>query len=101
MKQYSRILRYLLDYKGKIFFYFLFTLLSIVFSIVSIGMVMPFLQLIFLDTGAPLSSSSNPVIQSLNEFLYNAVKSKGKIPTLALICLLMVIFIILKNLFLY
>lgn len=101
MKQYSRILKYLLDYKGKIFFYFLFTFLSIVFSIVSIGMVMPFLQLIFLDTGAPLSSSNNPVIQSLNEFLYNAVKSKGKIPTLALICLLMIIFIILKNLFLY
>ncbi len=47
MKQYSRIFGYLGAYKGKIVLYFLFTLLSIVFSIVSIGMLMPFLQLIF------------------------------------------------------
>lgn len=100
MKQYSRIFEYLSAYKGKILLYFLFTLLSIIFSIVSIGMLTPFLQLIF--TGKPtLDSSSNPIIQTVNDFLNNAVATKGKIATLGFICLLMIGFIILKNLFLY
>lgn len=102
MKQYSRIFQYLGAYKGKIFLYFLFTLLSIVFSIVSIGMLMPFLQLIFTGSQTALvAESSNPVIQRVNDFLNNSVLTRGKIATLGLICLLMVSFIALKNVFLY
>ena len=102
MKQYSRIFQYLGAYKGKIFLYFLFTLLSIVFSIVSIGMLMPFLQLIFTGSQTALvAESSNPVIQWVNDFLNNSVLTRGKIATLGLICLLMVSFIVLKNVFLY
>ncbi len=100
MKQYARIFQYLSAYKGKIFLYFLFTLLSIAFSIVSIGMLMPFLQLIF--TGEEtLKSSSSPVIKWINDFLANAVNPNDKIRTLGFICVLMVSFILLKNLFLY
>jgi ATP-binding cassette, subfamily B, bacterial MsbA len=101
MKQYARIFGYLSVYKSRIFLYFLFTLLSIIFSIVSIGMVMPFLQLIFLDANAPVASSNNPLIRAINNFLYDSVQTKGKIPTLGIICILMIIFIFLKNLFLY
>ena len=102
MKQYSRIFQYLGAYKGKIFLYFLSTLLSIVFSIVSIGMLMPFLQLIFTGSQTALvAESSNPVIQWVNDFLNNSVLTRGKIATLGLICLLMVSFIALKNVFLY
>ncbi len=102
MKQYARIFEYLKAYKGKIFLYFLFTLLSIVFSIISIGMLMPFLQLIFVDNGTAITTTSkNPVIQSLNNFLYESVQKRGKTATLGFICLLMVSFIILKNLSLY
>lgn len=102
MKQYSRIFQYLSAYKSKILLYFLFTLLSIVFSIVSIGMLMPFLQLIFTgDQTALVAESSNPIIQWVNEFLNNSVLTRGKVATLGLICLLMVSFIVLKNVFLY
>ncbi|MBL7725636.1 MAG: ABC transporter ATP-binding protein [Chitinophagaceae bacterium] len=102
MKQYSRIFQYLGAYKSKILLYFLFTLLSIVFSIVSIGMLMPFLQLIFTgDQTALVAESSNPIIQRVNEFLNNSVLTRGKVATLGLICLLMVSFIVLKNIFLY
>ncbi|MBP9103078.1 MAG: ABC transporter ATP-binding protein [Chitinophagaceae bacterium] len=101
MKQYSRIFQYLKAYKGKIFLYFLFTLLSIIFSIISIGMLMPFLQLIFLDGQGITSTSSNPAIQYVNDFLYTSVSKNGKVYTMGIICLLMVSFIILKNLFLY
>ncbi|MBI5857661.1 MAG: ABC transporter ATP-binding protein [Sphingobacteriales bacterium] len=101
MKQYSRIFQYLRAYKGKIFLYFLFTLLSILFSIVSIGMLMPFLQLIFLGGKGVTTTSSNPVISFINDFLDRSVEANGKIPTLGYICLLMIAFIILKNCFLY
>ncbi|MBK6992126.1 MAG: ABC transporter ATP-binding protein [Chitinophagaceae bacterium] len=101
MKQYSRIFQYLKAYKSKIFLYFLFVLLSIIFSIISIGMLMPFLQLIFLDGKGITTSSSNAVIQYVNNFLYTSVTTNGKIYTLGIICLLMVSSIILKNLFLY
>jgi subfamily B ATP-binding cassette protein MsbA len=102
MKQYARIFQYLSAYKGKIFLYFLFTLLSIVFSIVSVSMLMPFLQLIFTGNESSITSGSkNAVIQSINQFLNDMKNTKGKIPTLGIICLLMVTSILLKNLFLY
>ena len=101
MKQYSRIFQYFGVYKGKIFLYFLFILFSIVFSIVSIGMLMPFLQLIFLGGNGITTTSNNPVIQWVNDFLNDSVNARGKISTLGFICVLMVSFILLKNLFLY
>ncbi len=108
MKQYSRIFKYLSPYKGNIALYFLFILLSIVFSIVSIGMLMPFLELIFTNpkpgcTGCSTinETSSNPVIQAIKTFLLGSVTNRGKIPTLGLICLLMLLFVFLKNIFLY
>ncbi len=99
MKKYSRIFSYLKNYKGKIALYFLFTLLSIIFSIVSIGMLMPFLQLIF--TGkATLDTSSNSLLSKVSDFLHQ-YGGDDKVTTLGFICGLMVSFIILKNLFLY
>ncbi|HEV7782698.1 MAG TPA: ABC transporter ATP-binding protein [Chitinophagaceae bacterium] len=100
MKQYSRIFQYLKAYKGKIILYFLFTLLSILFSIVSIGMLTPFLQLIFVGNKAP-DPAGNAVIQYINDFFIDMKHRKGPIYALGFICLLMVGFIILKNLFLY
>jgi ATP-binding cassette, subfamily B, bacterial MsbA len=108
MRQYSRIFQYLSAYKGKIVLYFLFILLSIIFSIVSVGMLMPFLQLIFTDTrpgcaecNTLVKVSNNPIIQWVNSFLGNSLTTRGKVPTLGLICLLMLLFIVLKNLFIY
>jgi ATP-binding cassette, subfamily B, bacterial MsbA len=108
MRQYSRIFQYLSAYKGKILLYFLFILLSIIFSIVSVGMLMPFLQLIFTDTrpgcaecNTLVKVSNNPVIQWVNGFLGNSLTTRGKVPTLGFICLLMLLFIVLKNLFIY
>ncbi len=110
MNKYRRVFGYLSPYKGKIVLYFLFTLLSIVFSIVSIGMLMPFLQLIFtntdpkcMDCGSITKSSSNVAIQYINNWLTQSINNgpNGKIKTLGIICGLMMGFIVLKNLFLY
>lgn len=100
MKQYSRIIRHLGTYKKSIALYFFFILLSIIFSIVSMGMLMPFLQLIF--TGESMvNKSGNPVIQFINDMLSDSLTSQGKEKTLGIICLMVMGFIILKNLFLY
>ena len=102
MRAYYRIFGYMALYKGRIVLYGVFVLLSILFSIVSIGMLMPFLQLIFTGEGTnSLTHSNNQLIQSLNQFLYHSIQQQGKVHTLALICLLMIVFIIGKNLFLY
>ena len=64
--------------------------------------MMPFLQLIFLGGKTGITTSSNnQVIQYINDFLNNSVDIRGKATTLGIICLLMVSFIIFKNLFLY
>ncbi len=101
MKQYSRIFQYLGAYKSKVVLYFLFILLSIVFSIVSIGMLMPFLQLIFTGKGGFGAVSSNPIIKWVNDFLNNSLATRGTEKTLGFICILMISFIVLKNLFIY
>jgi len=100
MKQYARIFGYLGAYKGKVVLYFVFIILSILFSIVSMGMLMPFLQLIFTGKGMT-NDSNNVVIQGINDLLANSLTKRGPVNTLAFICVLMISFIILKNFFLY
>jgi subfamily B ATP-binding cassette protein MsbA len=108
MKQYSRIFKYMAPFKGKIVLYFLFTVLSVIFSIISIGMLMPFMQVIFTDSRPECvdcnqlgKTSGNFLIQSINDFLNQSLATNGKITTLAFICIFLVSFIILKNLFIY
>jgi ATP-binding cassette, subfamily B, bacterial MsbA len=111
MKQYARIFQYLKAYKGQVALYFLFTILSILFSIVSLGMLMPFLELIFYgeqssSTSTLMSGSSNPVVGALRNFLLGTMEAAGggvlgKVATLGWICLLILVSIFFKNFFLY
>ncbi len=104
MKQYARIFRYLTLYKKEIFLYIIFTLLSILFSIVSVGMLMPFLDLIF-STGANnaslVATTTNPVILFIREQLQHIIQQGGKISALGVICVVILVAIFFKNLFLY
>ncbi|MCZ2459604.1 MAG: ABC transporter ATP-binding protein/permease [Chitinophagales bacterium] len=106
MKKYSRVFKYLNGYKRRIGLYFLCIFLSVIFSIVSVGMLMPFLDLIFKgNTGASelVKSTSNPVLKFVRDMLLDMIgsSSNGKLKALAIICILILIFIFLKNLFLY
>ncbi len=111
MKKYSRVFRYMVAYKRSILLYFVFILCSVLFSIVSIGMLMPFLQLIFTNPkpecascSSIISTSSNSLVQSLNTWLQQFMQSDlqhGKLKVLGIICALMLTAIIFKNLFLY
>ncbi len=109
MKKYSRILKYLNKYSSKLLLYFLFTLLATLFGVVSIGMLIPFFQLIF-DLGASNTESllkSQAVGSYITNILVSIMKEEersggnGKIAGLTAICLLLITATLLKNLFLY
>lgn len=102
MKKYSRIFNYLKAYKGKIVLYFISTLLSIVFSIVSLGMLMPFFDLIFKgeDAGA-VPTIDSPVTTYTRSILISWVGDLNPKGALGFICVIIVLSIFFKNLFLY
>jgi ATP-binding cassette, subfamily B, bacterial MsbA len=105
MKKYSRIFRYIGLYKGQVFLYFLFILLSIAFSVVSLGMLAPFFKLIFQPDKAGDIETSSGIIQWLGEVMQKQMESGGlfggKLGVLALLCVIIVVTIFLKNLFLF
>ena len=106
MKRFSTILRYLRDQKGQIFLYFLFNLLSVVFSLVSISMLVPFLQLLFGNeksvTSPPaLTFSAGSVLDSIKYLLSVLIREHGPGSALLAICGIIVVSIFMKNLFYY
>src|SRR5262249_41368632 len=103
MRKYSRVFSYLKGYKASIGWYFVTIFLSIVFSVLSIGMLLPFMQLIFdvKQAGLPKVASSNPIVRYFNEQLELLINSGDKLHALGVVCILIIISIFLKNLFLY
>src|SRR5215217_1164509 len=103
MKKYGRIFKYLNAYRGGILLYILFIILSILFSIISIGMLMPFFELIFNgDKGSSglIKESDNVIVAHIRDFLMRSIRESGtevagKIKTLTLICALIIVSILL------
>ena len=105
MKKFFRIISYIKEYKAQMAWYSLFITLSIVFSLFSLGMLTPFLDLIFgksalssLPVNTIDASSIKDVIYG---FLQNNIAKYGKSYALGWICLFIIVSIFLKNLFLY
>jgi len=107
MKKYSRIFYYLSGYKNKIGLYFLFTILSILFSLFSFALLQPFFDIIFYgaQTNCPCAqpAGSANMLDQLKGFLLQMVQGANlsKTGLLAIICIILIIAIFLKNLFLY
>ncbi len=104
MKKYSLIFKYLKDYKLALLGYIVCTLLSIIFGIISLAMLFPFLQILFkVNTGAPVvgTSSKLSLFELLRTKIGDFIAGKTELEALGLICLLIVVSIIIKNIFLY
>lgn len=106
MKRFSTILSYLKNQKGKIFLYLLFTLLSIIFSLISLGLLAPFLQMIFEPPTQPIAEpvlnfSSTSLMQYLRYGLAQIIQEHNKVWALAAICITLIVSILLKNLCIY
>lgn len=100
MRRYSRVFIYIGQNRKEIFLYFLFIVLSILFSIVSLGMLMPFLDLIFKDAAPLATKPTNPVMRSLQNILNSLISGNSKVEALGIVCLVIITSILLKNFFL-
>ncbi|WP_407523415.1 ABC transporter ATP-binding protein [Lacibacter sp. MH-610] len=106
MKQFQRIFKYLRGYGVQILLYFLCILLSIVFSMVSLAMLAPFLKLLFNQENLVLTKPENILSASdvLDFLLYHIstlIRENGAESALFFICIVIVVAILLKNVFLY
>ena len=104
MRKYSLVFKYLKDYKLAITSYIICTLLSIVFGVASLGMLFPFLQVLFdkenITQTVKKSNGFSP-FGWLKEKVGELVNNGDQLHTLAMVCLLIIASIILKNTFLY
>src|SRR5690349_15855361 len=106
MKKYAGLLKYFKPFKGNIALYILFTLLSVVFGIVSIGMLIPFLDILFDPTKRvvdlkPFEFNAGSLLNTLSYYLSRIISEQGVVAALGYICIIIITSIFLKNLFLY
>lgn len=102
MKKMTRIWDYLKDYKSSVLLYLLCSVLASVFSVVSIGMLAPILNILFKgEKLEALKSGANFFERSIYEMKTSLLVNNDKLHVLAIICIAVIIFIVLKNLFLY
>jgi ABC-type multidrug transport system fused ATPase/permease subunit len=106
MRSLSVIFSYIKKYPKLVFGYFSLNILSALFSVVSLAMLAPFLTLIFGLQQAGAIQPSRFRLGHLTDLLYSQLSpltsdDKGKITALAIICIIVVTAIVLKNVFLY
>lgn len=108
MKSLRTIFRYVARYPRLVVSYFVFNILSNLFSLVSLGMLSPFLLLIFKNQDTLAEVSSEGFLSKINPINYLKTiisdilpQPDGDIKALGLICILIITFILLKNLFFY
>ena len=100
MKQFLRIFKYIQIPAGKLWLYLLCTILATVLSLFSLGLLSPFMELMFKPEPTKTNIDSN-AIGDVKIYLEQIIQQHGKQYALAAICLLIVAATLLKNIFLY
>ncbi len=109
MKRFLQILSYVKGYWQHAMLNVVFNIFSVIFSLFSLTMIAPFLELLFLksadeyqtilDKGKPvLVLSVQSLIDNFYYYLSDIISEKGKLNALIFICILVVVVIFLKNL---
>ena len=106
MKRFSRIFFYLRNQKSRIAGYLVFNVLSIIFSLVSLTMLAPFLDLLFskeepLTVRPVFTANSEGILSQLKYGLSYLIIHYGYPQALVAIVITIILSILLKNLFLY
>lgn len=106
MKNLLKVLKYAIPYWGFALLNILFNILSVLFSLVSFAAVIPVLNILF-KLEKPLESVGELEwnLESLKTHFYyqigNLIDAYGELKVLAFICVLLVVFYFVKNLFRY
>src|SRR5689334_17305553 len=95
VKNYFRLLTNLRNYKGHVSLNILFNLISIIFSLFSLTMIIPFLNVLFKITESsyqpkPWSFSVNTILNNFNYYLSDYIRTNGELRALALIAVLVI-----------
>jgi ATP-binding cassette, subfamily B, bacterial MsbA len=112
MRKFFGVLRYVKGYWNYAFFNIFFNILSVIFSLFSIAMLLPFLQVLLLadnkkveeilNKGEPVFRlSAAGITDTVNFLLAKTINEQGRIEALVLICVFVITNIFLKNLFRY
>lgn len=106
MKKYFRILKLVKPYWRFASLNIMFNILSVIFSLVSLTMVVPFLGLLFgtvelVTSPPPLTFDTQSLIQNFYYLVSTIIIERGKADALVFICLLVVGLFFIKNLFRY
>jgi len=105
MKTFRRFFKYLKPYSKSLILANFFMLLFVLFSLFSIGLIMPFIDLLFNQTSINFVPKDNISIINLREYLSyklaELVSQYSKTELITYLCALMIIIFFLKNLFSY
>lgn len=107
MKKFFATLRYLRPYRGLAASNVLFNMLTALFSIISLVLLGPFLDILFKESSPELPDSSavsgivDQLIYQFNYFLIDYLIEHGRTAALILVCIFIIICFFLKNLMRY
>ncbi|MCK9403006.1 MAG: ABC transporter ATP-binding protein/permease [Chitinophagaceae bacterium] len=106
MKRFSRILFYLRTQKRNILLYVLFNLLSILFSLVSLAMLAPFLQMLFgkeklMNVAPEWQLNATGFLNYLKYIISQLITQHNEVYALGAICFIIVVSVFFKNMFTY
>lgn len=106
MKEFFRILRFAKPYWPYALGNILFNILTVLFSLVSISMIIPFLGLLFgtqekVYEAPDLSLSAESITQNFYLHITKIIDSRGEIEALFFICVLVLTMFFFRNLFRY
>ncbi|MBK5284224.1 MAG: ABC transporter ATP-binding protein, partial [Bacteroidia bacterium] len=106
MNNYFRLLQYVKNYKGYALLHILSNLISVVFSLVSLTMIVPFLNILFDQHPEKYQleewkMSAKSLINNFYYYISELIAQEGKLSALLFICTMVVVMFFIKNLFRY
>ena len=106
MQYFLRIIKYLKPYTPYAMMNILSNILSVLFSLVSLTMVIPFLGILFetqekVYNPPPLSLSATAIKENFYALLSSVIDDKGKMEALMFICILVLVTFFFRNVFRY
>ncbi len=106
MKNFKKILRYIYPYWGRITFNIFFNLLSVIFSVFTLTMIIPFLGILFdaqpmIEDPVPFALTVNSIEQNFNYYIGTLINNYGEFYALLFIGLVVVVSSLLRNGFKY
>ena len=106
MHFFLKVLKYIKPYYSYVGLNIFSNILSVVFSLFSLTMVIPFLGILFgtqekVLQASPLTFSADSIKENFYFFISKTVEEAGKVEALMMICILVLSMFFLKNLFRY